>query len=140
MCESSSIPVEADAEHSIVSERCDEEVNVLPTLAEGGQGTLVQGDLPNPVGNKQNNYIAMILIFYRVFHAWLPPDSLWSYVGLRGEGRVISNMNNDAYNSMFLMKGGHRIFKLWSAILRHSPLTMLIVNCPIITELQSAHA
>jgi hypothetical protein len=73
-----SIPVEADAEHSIVSERCDEEVNVLPTLAEGGQRTLVQRDLPNPVGTEQNNSIAirtMILTFYPVFHA--PPDSSW---------------------------------------------------------------
>ncbi len=75
-CVSFSIPVEADAEHSVVSERCDEEVNVLSTLAEGGQRALVQGDLPNPVVTEINNSIAMILIFYRVFHAKVPPDSL----------------------------------------------------------------
>ncbi len=75
VCESSSIPVEADAKHSVVSERCYEEVNVLPTLAKGGQRTLVQGYLPNPVGKNQNNSIAMILISFLVFHAWVPPES-----------------------------------------------------------------
>ena len=41
-------PVEANAKHSILAEGGYEEVDVLGSSPESGQGTFLQGDLPHP--------------------------------------------------------------------------------------------